>query len=176
MYTCIYTCMLTLSSKCIHVQCIAGLQVQVSNKPSLQPACFDYRWARFNQTPRTIDWRPLALQEVTFPHVRLHQLHDNDSLGDFLTVMDSIPATMAIILVNTDNSLQLAEKFVAEGQSAPIPVLVVSADTGRSIVRLVEGNPREVEARIETVLKGLNTPNGSSPLTSLCLSKIMLIV
>ena len=157
----------------VHVMTFfSGLQVQLSNKHSLQPTCFDYRWARFNQTPRTIDWRPLALREVTFPHIRLHQMHDRDSLGDFLTVMDSIPATMAVILVNTDNSLQLAEKFVFEGQSSPIPVLVVSADTGRSILKLMEGNLRGVEARVDTVLKGLLTPNASSPLTSLCMSKI----
>jgi hypothetical protein len=80
-----------------------GLQIQLTNKKPLPPACFDFTWAKFNQPPRSIDWRPLALQEVTFPHIRLHHLHDRDGLADFLSMMDSIPATLAVVLINTEN-------------------------------------------------------------------------
>ena len=81
-----------------------GLQIQLSNKSTLPPVSFDFTWAKFNQTPRAIDWRPLALQEVTYPHIRLHHLQERDGgLADFLSMMDSIPATMAVVLVNTEN-------------------------------------------------------------------------
>ena len=101
MYT-VYTCTTKFSS-CTECDLLTGLQIQLNNKKPLPPACFDFTWAKFNQTPRSIDWRPLALQEVTFPHIRLHHLHDRDGLADFLSMMDSIPATLAVVLINTEN-------------------------------------------------------------------------
>ena len=78
-------------------------------------------------------------------------------------MMHSIPATIAVVLVNMEDSYQLLEKFESEGQSLPAPVLVVSAETGKKLLKMMEQNPREVEMRVETALKFLVTPNVSSP-------------
>ena len=55
-------------------------------------------------------------------------------------------------------------------QVPPVPVLVVTRETGRELVRLVETHPREVEGRVETALRTPLSPNISSP-TSLCQSQ-----
>ena len=52
---------------------------------------------------------------------------------------------------------------MCEGQSPPVPVVVVSRETGERLVQLIQENPRDVEARVDTVLKGLITPNVSLP-------------
>ena len=81
-----------------------GLQVRVSNKNSPQKprkTSFDFVWAPFHQIPRAVAWQRLALHGTTFSHLRLHNLSDSDDLGDFLTLMSSIPSTLALVLVNT---------------------------------------------------------------------------
>ena len=140
---------------------LVGLQIQLANKKGSQPSSFDFRWANFNQSPRGIDWHPLTQFEATYQHIRVHQLHDKDSLSDFWSM--SIPAMMAVILINPEDSFTLAEKFQSEEYSPPVPVLVVTKETGSELLRIMEENPREMEARIETALKGFLTPNVSSP-------------
>lgn len=81
----------------------SGLQVRLSDKNSHQKprkTSFDFVWAPSHQHPRAVAWQPLALHETTFPHLRLHRLTENDDLGDFLALMSSIPATLALVLVN----------------------------------------------------------------------------
>ena len=65
---------------------------------------------------------------------------------------------------------RLSERLVSTEQVPPVPVLVVTRETGRELVRLVETHPREVEGRVETALRTPLSPNISSP-TSLCQSQ-----
>ena len=44
---------------------------------------------------------------------------------------------------------RLVEKFQSEEQSPPVPVLVVTKDTGRELLRLVRENPREVFVKVD---------------------------
>ena len=44
---------------------------------------------------------------------------------------------------------RLAEKFQSEEQSPPVPVLVVTKDTGRELLRLVKENPRNVFVKVD---------------------------
>ena len=44
---------------------------------------------------------------------------------------------------------RLADKFKSEDQSPPVPVLVVTRETGRQLLRLVEQNPREVYMKVD---------------------------
>ena len=149
------------------MQCVAsGLQIQVSNKKEPQPLKFDFGWGAFSQSPRAIQWMPLTPTEATYQHIRLHELQEEDSLSDFLTTMASIPATMAVILINSEDSYRLSDKFHTEDQSPPVSMLVVTQETGRELLRLVRENPREVEVKVEISFRGLSTPNMlSSPNT-----------
>ena len=47
------------------------------------------------------------------------------------------------------NVYRLAEKFQSEEQSPPVPVLVVTKDTGRELLRLVKENPRNVFVKVD---------------------------
>ena len=64
-------------------------------------------------------------------------------------MMASIPATMAVILINSEDSYRLSDKFHTEDQSPPVPMLVVTQETGRELLRLVQENPREVKIKID---------------------------
>ena len=43
----------------------------------------------------------------------------------------------------------MAEKFQSEGQSPPVPVLVVTSETGQELKRLVRENPREMYVKVD---------------------------
>ena len=75
-------------------------------------------------------------------------------------MMASIPATMAVILINSENSYTLSSKFYSEEQTPPVPMLVVTKETGGKLLQLVEDNPRDMEAKIELA------PGQSSQITS----------
>lgn len=141
---------------CAHCNCMsestihypAGLEVHDGSKTHF----FDFGWCSFNQTSvRPFQSRSLTLYEATFPHYRLHKLTHEDSLRFFMAMMESIPATLAVVLVNFDNSYHLSEKFVsAEGEIPPVPVILVTNETGLELARLLEENPRDVKAVIHT--------------------------
>ena len=150
----------------IHVHCtctctVGLLHVRVTGEngsPQLTKR-FHHSWAAFNQSARAIDWVALTTSETTYSHIRLHQLKKDDSLSYFWATLSSIPAAHAIILVNTDNTLRLPEKRVREGggrggggggeQCPPVPVLVVTRETGAELLALVREHPRCVEVKVE---------------------------
>ena len=74
--------------------------MKVSDKRRIS---FDFVWAPFHQPPRSLPWQPLALYEITSPHLRLHRLTESDELREFLSVVNSIPATQALVLINSSN-------------------------------------------------------------------------
>ena len=76
-----------------------------------------------------------------------------------MSMMESIPATLAVVLVNFDNTFRLSEKFVtAEGESPPVPVILVTNETGSQLARLLEDNPRDVKAVIHTQSRETASP------------------
>ena len=110
---------------------------------------FDYSWAVFNQSARAMDWIGLTTSETTYRHIRLHQLKKDDSLSYFMATLSSIPASRGMILINSENSLLLSERLNSEELSAPVPVLVVTRETGAELLRLVGEHPRAVEVKVE---------------------------
>ena len=126
---------------------LPGLQVQLRDEAG-PLFCFDFGWGAFKQSLRPVQQLPLTDSETTYQHVRLHELKEEDSLSYFLSMMASIPATMAVILINSEDSYRLSDKFHTEDQSPPVPMLVVTQETGRELLRLVRENPREVEVKV----------------------------
>ena len=138
----------------VHVKSIApctacaDLQVRVNSEPEPQSHAFQFSLGKLHQTPPNLDWIALTTSETTFPHVRLHELKEEDSLSYFMATLSSIPAARAMILVNHGRNYELSEKFHTEDQSPPVPMLVVTQETGRELLRLVQENPREVEVKV----------------------------
>ena len=130
--------------------CPVGLEIQLGNNKSKQH--FDCGCGYFNQTtpPSFVEWLPLTQHEVTYQHIRLHRLTEEDSLSLFMSTMASIPATLAVIFINTGNDYRLPGKSQPNEQGPPIPVLVVTREIGEKLLGLVRDNPRAVEARMVT--------------------------
>ena len=125
-----------------------GLEIHLGIKSGMFR--FDYGWGSFNQSLRPIQKMPLTLHETTFPHVRLHELTKYDSLQFFMSLMDSIPATLAVILVNFENNYQLSEGFLSNGETLPVPVILVTNETGSELLKFLHENPRDTEVTIHS--------------------------
>ena len=154
-YIHVRTCTCTLyihvhvqSCMCMYPYICTGLEVHVDSKTFT----YDYGWGAFNQSsPRPFQKMPITLHEATFQHYRLHKLTKDDSLKFFMSLMASIPATLAVVLINFDDTYELSEKFVSEeGEMPPVPVILVTNETGSRLLRLLEENPRDVEAVIHS--------------------------
>ena len=149
MYLCIgYVYIHVHVQLCMYPYICTGLEVHVDSKTFT----YDYGWGAFNQSsPRPFQKMPITLHEATFPHYRLHKLTKDDSLKFFMSLMASIPATLAVVLINFDDTYELSEKFVSEeGEMPPVPVILVTNETGSRLLRLLEENPRDVEAVIHS--------------------------
>ena len=152
---------------------IAGLKLKIESDSGSQLYDFDYMSAPFSLSLRFVNWVDISNKEATYPHVRLHELSQEDSLSFFMSTMASIPATMAIVLINTQSGYDLGKKFNLEEQGSPVPMLVVTKETGKELLRLVEENPRKVTVKVE--LSPNAKPNSSPALSSpsplgMCLS------
>ena len=130
------------------VLCDTGLHLKVPGKDKDEYKSFDYTWGVFTQSARTINWTPLTSTEATYPHIRLHQLREDDSLSYFMANMASIPAATAMILINSDNSYRLPERLLSEQQTPPVPTLLVTKETGRELLQLIRDHPRTVETKV----------------------------
>jgi hypothetical protein len=110
---------------------------------------YEYVPGPYRQEVGDIDWVCLTSGEATYHHIRIHDLKMEDSLSYFMSTMASTPAALAVIFVNSEEHFRLADKFKSEDQRPPVPVLVVTRETGRQLLRLVEQNPREVYMKVD---------------------------
>ena len=99
-------------------------------------------WPSFAESRPHISWFSLASHEVTYPHIRLYEL-------TFLEELSSVPANIAIILVNMEESYDLDAKFEPRKEDTPVPIVIVKKKTGKSLLQLIEQNVRKIEASIE---------------------------
>ena len=126
----------------------SGLKVRPKLGPS-QQYDFDYTSAPVSLSLRPVNWVDLTTSEVTYPHIRLHELKEDDSLSFFLSTLASIPATWLVVLINTHDGYELSKKFRSEEQGSPVPMVVVTKKSGKELLRLVGENARAVEARLD---------------------------
>ena len=139
----------------------AGLEVLVGDRSYR----FDYGWGGFNgSSPRQFKRERLTLHESTYPHFRLHRLTREESLKFFMSMTASAPATLAVVLVNLDDTYRLSERFLSdEGETPPVPVVLVTNETGSQLVRLLEESPRDVEAVIHAENQEQPRTNNATP-------------
>ena len=67
---------------------------------------FEYAPGPFRQEISDIDWVCLTSSETTFPHIRIHDLKQEDSLSFFISTMASTPAALAVVFVNSENNFR----------------------------------------------------------------------
>ena len=149
---------------------VAGLKMRLTTAPSEEMA-FDYISAPFSLSLRSVDWVRLCSCEATSPHVRLHQLREEDSLSFFMSMLASIPATLAVVLVNYRDGYDLSERLSGSSeQGCPVPMVVVTRETGREMERLLRENERAVELKMDIATGSKSNP---SPANSHNLSGIL---
>lgn len=124
-----------------------GLEIHVGANSGMSR--FDYGWGAFNESLCPIHKVPLTLYEATFPHIRLHKLTKDDSLELFMFGIARVPLPLGVVLINFDNSYQLPEKFLSNGES-PVPVILVTNETGFQLLKFLQENPRDTEVTIHT--------------------------
>ena len=125
----------------------SGLKVRPKLGPS-QQYDFDYTSAPVSLSLQPANWVDLTTSEVTYPHIRLHELKEDDSLS-FLSTLASIPAMLLVVLINTHDGYKLSKKFRSEEQGSPVPMVIVTQKSGKELLRLVGENARAVEARLD---------------------------
>ena len=126
------------------------LWIKIDGKELKKP--YHCTWPPFTESRPHIDWTSMTTYEDTYPHIRLYELSMEDSLSTFLSFIDtlsSIPATMGIILINTEESYALEEKFNARRGDTPVPIVVVKRKAGLSLKEHLEHYPRKVMAKIQ---------------------------
>ena len=127
----------------------AGLQIRSKGEETLQ--FFPYVWAPTVQTPCPLKWTPLSKHEVTYPHIRCHQLQEEENtalpLNYLLANLDSCASTIALLIINKNNGYNIEASFPPESEMSPFPILIVTAETGKALSSLLDAG--EVEARIE---------------------------
>lgn len=120
---------------------------------------FDYSWTAFNQSACAINWVALTTSETTYHHARLHQLRKDDSLSYFMATLSSIPAARAMVLINYENSLEISGENPTKARTPggrqggdwcpPVPVVMVTGETGAELMKLVTDYPRCVDIKVE---------------------------
>ena len=124
------------------------VRVRVSEGGEYERHSFRFSLGGLPQSLPSIDWVSLTSSETTFPHVCIHKLEKEDNLSYFLATLSSIPAARAMILVNPKSTSELSMKFRSSEESPPVPLLVVTSETGAELLKLVEEHTLAVEVRV----------------------------
>lgn len=114
---------------------------------------FTYQLSPLMEHAVHIDWKVLTAEGVECQHVRYHQLQPGDTLNDLASKYRKAHA-VAIILVNTENSLELAAEFcqnVVRNKKTTFPLIVISSEDGKSLREFLNRHdPGELQARVES--------------------------
>ncbi len=123
-----------------------GLMIKVTDED--EPRLLTYSWAdTISPAPQSIDWLPVSLQEEECDHIRCHQLQP-ESLPILMAALDSSTSTKAVIVINTENSYQVDTKHLPEEGKHSVPVLIVTAETGRTILDTIGKHKGKVLAKV----------------------------
>jgi hypothetical protein len=96
-----------------------------------------------------VGWQYLVTEDEETENIRLHELTTGEDLG---TLLDGFKEkhTKATVLINTNDSYEVAENFVGGVKEVPFPVLVVQRTDGEEILRCLERHPGDsIHARVD---------------------------
>ena len=128
---------------------LIGLVIEVEGDDKLLTC--SYGWATINtlETPANIDWLPLSKLELDYPHIQCHLLHDQDDISVLTKHLGGNKNTVAVIVINTENSYQIDPKHFPDEVKSPIPVLVVTPETGQMLNEALDQLKKVVKAKVE---------------------------
>ena len=89
----------------------------------------------------------LVKSAIPYSNIVMHELKEGASVGFFLSTIESMPSTKALLLVNTDNTLAVDKKFYP-ASDVSLPTLVVTKEVGTALNGLIDDNPRNVKVQI----------------------------
>ena len=98
------------------------------------PQCFTYQWCRVTDSAQKMDWITITEQDdCPEEHIHLHQLTRSTDLQLLMATLDDSSAA-ALLLINTKNSYEIDGRYFPPGEIVwPVPVMVVTADTGKRV-------------------------------------------
>ena len=133
----------------LYIIASTGLVIVVRNSINGTEKSYSCAWAPFNDTSQEVDWLTLTTSQVTFPNMMVHQLKETECIDFFMSTVHSMPSTKAILLINTDNSFDIDEKFFPKNERLSQPTIVVSRDVGIALRDLANTNPRSIEVKLK---------------------------
>ncbi len=121
----------------------------------------NYQWAPFSENPQPIGWTDITEHDVTYPHIRYHQIsaHGED-LPYFITTLESTDLAVALVLNNNDSSYQIHPSLLSQEWNVNLPILIIKSETGRFFKQLLREHGRKVEAKVEVVAQTAETTSG----------------
>ena len=100
-----------------------------------------------------IDWKTLTTDSVEAQHIYFHQLQPGDTLAN-ITAKHRKSHTVAVILGNVSNSLELAPEFcegVVKHKKNSLPMILISSEDGGNLKDFLgHHDAGELLARIES--------------------------
>ena len=123
--------------------------LEVCITPDSTSQKYECTWAPFSSPNELRDPMNLVKSPVTYPNMVMHELKEGASMGFFLSTVESMPSTKALLLVNTDNTLAVDRKFYP-ASDVSLPTLVVTKEVGTALSQLIDDNPRNVEVKISS--------------------------
>jgi len=127
---------------------------------------YSYSLTPLSDTATRIDWKILTAEGVECQHIRYHQLQTGDNLNSLATKYKKSHA-VSLVLVNTEDSLELAPEFkeaVVKLKKGSLAVVLITADNGRSLREFLNRHDTgELLARIEPKNMPQVDPQSSIP-------------
>ena len=115
------------------------------------PQYFTYQWSHVTDCPQKLDWITITEQDnCPEEHIRLYQLTKRTDLQLLMATADHSSAA-ALLIINNKNSHEIDRSFFPRGDDVwPVPVMVVTLDTGKRLKGFLSSCPsEEAEAHVE---------------------------
>lgn len=132
---------------CLHTK---GLQLRVKGHKQAFIS-YSYALTPFMESRVKVDWKILTAEGVECQHIQFHQLQKGEDLNSLVLKYKKSHA-VAIILVNIDDTYNLASQFTEEfvkTKKGNFPVVLVTGENGQSLKEFLNHHdPGELSARI----------------------------
>ena len=149
--------------------CTAGLRLSLKSQKEAFVS-FTYALSPLMEVPVRVDWKVLTAEGIECQHIRYHQLQSNDNLNE-LAAKYKKGLAIAMVLVNTEDSYELAENLcegVLKAKKPILPAIVITSEDGKKVKEyLTRHDPGELHARFESKkqshIEPTSAPSESTP-------------
>lgn len=123
-----------------------GLKLKLQSQNSVLQS-FSYALFPSMKHSAPVGWQYLFTEAEEAENIRLHELTKGDNLA---ALLEGFKHTKAAVFVNTEDSYEVAEEFVASVKEIPFPLLVVKKSDGDEIVRCLDRHTGDsIYARVD---------------------------